>query len=102
MTINEKLELKAPEGKFAVCLWDGYPRMEPPTPEIIDTFDKEEDARKYAREMNEELQREFYDKGGEKLTTEDIVGLVVAGQGGRNRMIEPDYFVMDDRGCRID
>jgi hypothetical protein len=57
MSIDEKI--KAPEGKFAVCLWDSYPRMEPPI-EIVETFDTEEEARKYSKEKNDELMKTFY------------------------------------------
>ena len=96
MAIDEIV--KAPEGKFAVCLWDGYPRMEPPAPEIVETFGAEEEAVKYAKGKNGELQKEFYAKGGEQLTPELMLAYLM---DGRSRMIEPEYFVMNDEGCRI-
>lgn len=102
MAIDEKLEdekIKALTGKFAVCLWDGYPRMEPPAPEIVETFNTEEEAIKYSKEKNAELKREFYAKGGEQITPTLMLAYLMEA---RDRMIEPDYFVMDDRGCRID
>lgn len=96
-TIDNKI--KAPEGKFAVCFWDCYPRMEPPEPGIVETFDTEEEASKYAREKNEELRREYYEKKAGTLTPEEILMYFM---DGRERVIEPEYFVMNDQGLRVD
>jgi len=99
---DEVKDIKAPEGKFAVCLWDSYPRRDPPVPKMVNIFDTEEEANRYSVDKNTELQIDFYERGGEQLTPLDILRLVADGRGGKDRMIEPEYFVMDDRGCRID
>jgi hypothetical protein len=100
MPIDDNVkDVKAPQGKFAVCLWDGYPRFEPPMPNIVDTVDTEEEANKYSAQKNAELQRDFYRRGGEKLTPELVLVYLM---DGRSRMIEPEYFVMNDKGMRLD
>jgi len=96
MSIDEKL--KAPEGKFVVCLWDSYPRMEPPI-DIVETFDTEEEARKYSKEKNDELKKTFYAKKARKLSSEEVAAYLM---DERDRIIEPEYFVMDDQGLRVD
>lgn len=95
MSIDEKL--KAPEGKFVVCVWDGYPRMKPPIG-IVETFDTEEEARKYSEEKNDELKKTVYAKDTRKLSSAEVAAYFMDGRG---RMIEPEYFVMDDRGLRV-
>jgi hypothetical protein len=91
-------KIKAPKGKFAVCLWDSYPRMEPPI-DIVETFDTEEEAGKYSKEKNDELKRTFYANKAGRLSPEEIAACLM---DGRDRMIEPEYFVMNDMGLRID
>jgi len=96
MSMDEKI--KAPEGKFAVCLWDSYPRMEPLI-DIVETFGTEEEARNYSKEKNDELKRTFYAKKAGRLSGAEVAAYLM---DGRDRMIEPEYFVMDDRGSRVD
>ena len=74
-------KLKAPEGKFAVCVWDPS-NPEKSTPYIVDIepdkeaiFDSEDAAIEYAEERN---------RKAPKL-----------------KFAETDYFVMNDKGFRV-
>ncbi|MBI2129989.1 hypothetical protein HYU07_07220 [Candidatus Woesearchaeota archaeon] len=103
MSIDD--DVKAPKDKFSVCLWDCYPRMDPPI-EIVETFDNEESAVKYTSGKNNELRKEYYEK---KKGTENyyrkmgnlVPAEILVSVDRASRMIEPEYFVINDRGIRV-
>ena len=87
-------ELKAPQGKFAVCVWDMYPRMEPPAPSIVDVFSRQSDAEQCAWQKNSEW-------FGSKKTGLSGIELAAYLMDGRGRLLEPEYFVVDENGEKV-
>ena len=96
MSIESKV--KAQEGKFAVYVWDSYPRREMKDPRIVKDGLGEKTAIAYAKRLNKKWSEENYKKEGRSMTPEEVV---MASLGGRNRQLELDYFVVDDQGLRI-
>jgi len=94
MSIESKV--KAQEGKFAVYVWDPYPRREMKDPRIVDDGLGERTAKAYAKRMNEKWFKENKRRTG--MTPEQVV---LASLDGRNRVIEKEYFVVDSQGIRI-
>jgi hypothetical protein len=85
-------DIRAPQGRFAVCVWDPS-NPEKSIPYIIRTettrrdavYSSEKYACWYAEQKNKRWKKEFQTAKQEKRT---LIG-------------ESDYFVVDDKGCRL-
>ncbi|MBD3313135.1 hypothetical protein GF345_01705 [Candidatus Woesearchaeota archaeon] len=66
--------VKAPEGKFAVYLWNCYPQRRMVKPVKTEDFDTEQEAIDFTVQNNSRLAKE---------------------------LCEWEYFVVDDEGCRV-
>jgi len=94
MSIDEKL--KASKGKFAVCVWDPYPRRDMKDPKVVRPYTREGYAIRYAKKMNGEWLKKNKEKKG--LTGEEVVAYLM---DGRDSEIEREYFVINDEGLRV-
>lgn len=82
---------RPPQGKFALILWDAYlPRTKPPI-WCVELYDDIEQARAVCRALEPTAQPEG------QLTPDEIVAYTLDAS---SRLIEPEYFIMDEQGMR--
>ena len=93
MSIDEKL--KASKGKFAVCVWDPYPRRDMKDPKVVRPYTREGYAIRYAKKMNDGWFKK-QNEPEEKKRRQDLAYLL-----NREREIEREYFVINDEGLRV-
>ena len=97
MSLENKL--KAEKGKFAICVWDPYPRMRMKDPTILQDGMEEKDAKDCAEMLNKLWYEE--NKDPKTLITEELALYQLNPALAQIRDLEKDYFVIDDSGLRV-